>query len=91
MVYSSSPLPSIEGRFILSVIAVTCAQLQLNLRIAVYHIPEYMTTYSQQRAAVGALNRRPRAETLSFGGTTTELENSHDSPSTEHFGLGQEG
>jgi len=50
-----------------------------------------MTTYSQPRVAVGVLNRRPRADTLSFGGATTELETSHDSPSTEHVGLGREG
>jgi hypothetical protein len=44
-----------------------------------------MTIYSQQPAVVGVLNRRPSDDTLIFGSTTTELENRHDSPSTERF------
>jgi hypothetical protein len=49
-----------------------------------------MTTYSQQRVVDGVRNRRPSDDTLMFGGSTTELERSHNSPSTERFGLGQE-
>ena len=70
-----------EGRFILWVVAVTCAQLQLNLRIAVYHIPEYMTTYSQHQTVFGVLTRRSSVDTF----TTTEPENRYDSPPTERL------
>ena len=70
-----------EGRFILWVVAVTCAQLQLNLRIAVYHIPEYMTTYSQHQTVFGVVTRRSSVDTF----TTTEPENRYDSPPTERL------
>jgi hypothetical protein len=80
----------VEGRFIIWAIAVTCAQLQLNLRIAVYHVPEYMTTYYQQQPTVVIFHnggpdspRRPGVDTFIFGGTTTDLESRHGSSLTE--------
>jgi hypothetical protein len=57
---------------------VTCAQLQLNLRVAVHHAPDYVTTYHQQQAAFENLDGRldsmcrPGADTLIFGDTTTD-------------------
>ena len=69
-----------EGRFITWVVAVTCAQLQLNLRSAVYHVPGYTTSYYQNQTSIDTPNdkcgppRRPGIETIIFGGTATELE-----------------
>ena len=78
-----------EGRFVIGIVTVTCAQMQLNLRTAVYHVPDYVTTYYRRHDPVVGLNdrinspRRPGIETLIFGGTSTELEYEHRSSSTE--------
>ena len=78
-----------EGRFVIGVVTVTCAQMQLNLRTAVYHVPDYVTTYYRQQDPVVGLNsrtnypRRPGIDTLIFGGTATELEYEHHNSSTE--------
>ena len=62
---------------------MTCAQLQLNLRTAVYHVPDYVTTYYQQQEVLVALSgrveslHRPGIDTLIFGGTATELEHKY--------------
>jgi len=78
-----------EGRLIIVVVTVTCAQMQLNLRTAVYHVPDYVTTYYQQQGPVVGLNgrinspRRPGIDTYIFGGTSTELEYEHRNSSTE--------
>jgi len=70
---------------------VVCAQLQLNLRNAVSHVPEYVTTYHRQQAVVGAHNSkldsplRPGtgANPLNFGRSKTELEHQYGISSTE--------
>lgn len=73
---------------------MTCAQLQLNLRTAVHHAPDYDTTCNQQQAAFEDLDGRldstyrPGVDTLVFGGSTTELEHKHGNSSIES-GLGQ--
>jgi len=73
-------------------IAVVCAQLQLNLRNAVHHVPEYITTYYQQQAVVGAPNNARGAsptrsgtgvDTLVFGHSATEFEQQYVNSSTE--------
>ncbi len=80
---------TIEGRFVTWVVAVTCAQLQLNLRTAVHHAPDYDTTCRQQRATFEELDGRldssyrPGVDTLVFGGTTTECEHKHGNSSIE--------
>jgi hypothetical protein len=74
---------------------VTCAQLQLNLRSAVYHVPQFVTTYYQYQT-VTILNsrldfpRRPGPDTIIFGGTATELEQKHRNSSIESE-VGEEG
>ena len=72
---------------------MTCARLQLNLRTAVHHAPDYDTTCNQQadfEDLDGRLDStyRPGVDTLVFGGTTTELEHKHGNSSIES-GLGQ--
>ena len=80
---------TIEGRFVTWVVAVTCAQLQLNLRIAVHHVPENVTTSHQQQATFEDLDGRldtmcrPGVDTLIFGDTATELEHKRGNGSTE--------
>ena len=85
-----------EGRFITWVVAVTCAQLQLNLRSAVYHVPGYTTSYYQNQTSIDIPNdkrdplHRPGIETIIFGGTATELEQKCGTPSSESE-IGEEG
>jgi hypothetical protein len=61
--------------------------MQLNLRTAVYQVPEYITSYYQNytenHTVVGSPHRRPGVETLIFGGTATELERKHGNSSVE--------
>ena len=79
-----------EGRFITWVVAVTCAQLQLNLRTAVRRVPEHATTYYRQPSVFddldGRLNSpyRPGIDTLMLGSTATELEHKHGNSSVEN-------
>ena len=63
--------------------------MQLNLRTAVYHVPDYVTTYYKRQAIVESLNgrfnppHRPGVDTLIFGSTVTELEHRHRDSSSE--------
>jgi len=72
-----------EGRFITCIIAVICAQLQLNLRTAVQRVPEDDTTHYQQPSVFDDLDgrldspHRPGLDTLMLGSTATELEHKH--------------
>lgn len=80
---------TIEGRFITWIVAVTCCQLQLNLRGAVYHVPDYVASYYSQPPTQLIASRPPRpgVETLIFGGTATELERKyHESAEASHSG-----
>ena len=78
-----------EGRLTIGVVTMACAQMQLNLRTAVYHVPDYVMTYYQNQGPVVGLNgrinspRRPGIDTRIFGGTATELEHEHRNSSTE--------
>jgi len=62
----------VEGRFLIAVVTVTCAQMLLNLRTAVYHVPDYVTTYYLQQCVVvdvnGTINspHRPGTDTLIY-------------------------
>ena len=79
-----------EGRFITCIIAVTCAQLQLNLRTAVHHAQDYDSTCHQQgtfEELDGRLDStyRPGVDTLVFGGgTTTDHEHKQGDSSIEN-------
>jgi hypothetical protein len=72
-------------------IAVACAQLQLNLRNAVHHVPEYITTYYQRQAVVGTPDARRDSptrpctgvDTLIFGHSTTEFEQQYHNSLTK--------
>jgi len=81
---------TIEGRFVTWVVAVTCAQMQLNLRTAVQHTLGYATTCYQQQTIFDSLDGRldspyrPGVDTLILGSTATELEHKHDNSSTEN-------
>lgn len=79
-----------DGQFLTWTVAITCTQMQLNLRTAVYHVPTYATTFYQQRTLARALEsgdnpsrQPPGVETLLFGGTASELERKYNRSSTD--------
>ena len=67
---------------------MVCTQLQLNLRNATYHVPDYVTDYYRRRAVNGGFDssHRPGTGTLIFSRTVTEIERGYG-----NFSIGSEG
>lgn len=69
-------------------VPMVCTQLQLNLRNATHHVPDYVTNYYRRRPVHGGFDssHRPGTDTLIFSRTVTEIERGYG-----NFSIGSEG